>query len=154
MDGETPGGGGSACILRTAANDPANSVYLGGSVDRGQNLAALIGSSCCQRAATVLPTLPPVNPADYIALPAAKDEPCHVCGRRPMSLMVWGGGALWTLSGPCYNLDIDAVEHVILEESGKGLVVIDLFKDLLVCGEHLDERLLKEVIEGDADVLS
>ncbi len=92
MDGETPGGGGSACILRTVANDPANSVNLGGSVDRGQNLAAIIGSSCCQRAATVLPTLPPVNPADYIALLAAKDEPCHVCGRRPMSWVLRGGG--------------------------------------------------------------
>jgi len=34
----------------------------------------------------------PVNPADYIALPAAKDEPCHVCGRRPTSSVKRGGG--------------------------------------------------------------
>jgi hypothetical protein len=40
----------------------------------------------------VLPTLPPVNPADYIPLPAAKDEPCHVCGQRPTSSVKRGGG--------------------------------------------------------------
>jgi hypothetical protein len=26
-----------------------------------------------------------IDPADYIALPVSKDEPCHVCGGRPTS---------------------------------------------------------------------
>ena len=72
MDDETPGSGGGACVLRTAANEPANAAYPGGSVDRGQNLAALIGSRCCHRAATVLPT---VNPADYIAPRSQRTSP-------------------------------------------------------------------------------
>jgi hypothetical protein len=92
MDDETPGGNGGACVLRTAANDPADPVYCGENADSGRNTASLIGSSCCQRAASVLPTLPPVNPADYIPLPAAKDEPCHVCGQRPTSSVKRGGG--------------------------------------------------------------
>ena len=33
-----------------------------------------------------------VNPADYIPLPVEKDEPCHVCGRRPTSSIKRGGG--------------------------------------------------------------
>ncbi len=68
MDGETPGGGGGACVLRTAANDPEKSAYPGGSVDRGQNLAALIGSRCCHRAATG-------QPRRLYRPPVAKDEP-------------------------------------------------------------------------------
>jgi len=37
-------------------------------------------------------TTVPVNPADYIPLPVEKDEPCHVCGRRPTSSVKRGGG--------------------------------------------------------------
>jgi len=50
---------------------------------------------CCQYGGdtqeriTTDPGTPPqvtgINPADYIALPVLKDEPCHVCGRRPTS---------------------------------------------------------------------
>ena len=34
-----------------------------------------------------------VNPTDYIPLPAAKNEPCHVCGRQPTSSVNRGGGS-------------------------------------------------------------
>ncbi|KAF5049863.1 hypothetical protein DSECCO2_435360 [anaerobic digester metagenome] len=83
---------GGTCVSRTAANEPVTSVHQGGSVDPGQNMAALTGSTCCQHAANVLPMPSPVNPADYIALPVPKDEPCHVCGRRPTSSVKRGGG--------------------------------------------------------------
>ena len=77
-----------ACVFRTAANEPVNSVHPVGNAVPGPNAAALIGSSCCQRAATAAT----INPADYIPLPAAKDEPCHVCGKRPTSSVRRGGG--------------------------------------------------------------
>ncbi len=32
-----------------------------------------------------------ITHADYIPLPAAKDEPCHVCGSRPTSSVLRGG---------------------------------------------------------------
>ncbi len=60
-------GRGGACVSGTAANESANSVHQGGSVDPGRDMAALIGSTCCQHAANVLPMPPPVTPpADYI----------------------------------------------------------------------------------------
>lgn len=45
-------------------------------------LRPIIDSTCCQRAETCCHSPPPANPRDYIALPVAKGEPCHVCGRR------------------------------------------------------------------------
>jgi len=45
-----------------------------------------------------------VNPADYIPLPAAKDEPCHLCGRRPTSSVRRGGGGVYL----CYDCLITA----------------------------------------------
>ena len=45
----TPSRNRSACVFRIVANDPADSVYPGGSVNPGQNLVAFIGSNCCQR---------------------------------------------------------------------------------------------------------
>jgi len=33
-----------------------------------------------------------INPRNYVALPAEKDEPCHVCGRRPTSSVLRSGG--------------------------------------------------------------
>ena len=77
-----------ASVFRTAANEPVNSVHHVGNAVPGPDAAALIGSSCCQRAATAAT----INPADYIPLPAAKDEPCHVCGKRPTSSVRRGGG--------------------------------------------------------------
>ena len=77
-----------ACVFRTAANEPVNPVHHAGNAVPGPNAGALIGSSCCQRAATAAT----INPADYIPLPAAKDEPCHVCGKRPTSSVRRGGG--------------------------------------------------------------
>lgn len=77
-----------ASVLRTAANEPENSVHHVGNAVPGPNAAALIGSSCCQRAATAAT----INPADYIPLPAAKGEPCHACGKRPTSSVRRGGG--------------------------------------------------------------
>ena len=44
-------------------------------------------------------TSAPVNPRDYIALPVAKDEPCHVCGQRPTSSVKRGGGGEYL----CYD---------------------------------------------------
>ncbi|MCK8517391.1 hypothetical protein [Methanoculleus sp. 7T] len=49
-------------------------------------------SNYCHSAVTCCHSPPPVNPADYIALPEPKDEPCHVCGRRPTSSVKRGGG--------------------------------------------------------------
>ena len=89
--GESDDGKG-ACILRTAVNDPANSAHSSGNKNSRPDMVALIGSTCCQHAANVLPMLPSINPADYIPLPVAKDEPCHICGRRPTSSMKRGGG--------------------------------------------------------------
>ncbi|PKL62352.1 MAG: hypothetical protein CVV31_06595 [Methanomicrobiales archaeon HGW-Methanomicrobiales-2] len=51
-------------------------------------MAALIGSTCCTYAANAAN----INPADYIPLPVERDEPCHVCGRRPTSSLKRGGG--------------------------------------------------------------
>ena len=44
-------------------------------------------------------TTPRINPRDYIALPVAKDEPCHICGRRPTSSILRGSGGKYL----CYN---------------------------------------------------
>ncbi|MFA7073254.1 MAG: hypothetical protein WC138_12200 [Methanoculleus sp.] len=44
-------------------------------------------------------TTVPVDPADYIALPVEKDEPCHICGRRPTSSVKRGGGGAYL----CYD---------------------------------------------------
>jgi len=93
MDSRTSGDSRGACVFRTAAQDLENSEHNAGKMDPASNAATLIGSSCCQRAATVLPVLPPINPADYIPLPVAKNEPCHICGRRPTSSVKRGGGA-------------------------------------------------------------
>ena len=40
-----------------------------------------------------------MNPRDSIALPVAKDEPCHVCGRRPTLSVKRGGGGEYL----CYD---------------------------------------------------
>ncbi|WP_067073145.1 hypothetical protein [Methanoculleus horonobensis] len=40
-----------------------------------------------------------VQPSDYIPLPVEKDEPCHVCGRRPTSSVRRGGGGEYL----CYD---------------------------------------------------
>jgi len=89
MDDETPGSGGGACVLRTAANDPANSAYPGGSVDRGQNLAALMAAS----AATVLPPCCQQSTPPTISPPGRKGRArARVYGRRPTSRVLRGGG--------------------------------------------------------------
>jgi len=44
-------------------------------------------------------TSAPANPRDSIALPVAKDEPCHVCGQRPTSSVKRGGGGEYL----CYD---------------------------------------------------
>jgi len=91
-DDETPGGGRGACVFHTAANDPEDPTNRSGNTDPVSEAAALNGSTCCQHAADVLPTSPPINPADYIALPVEKNQPCHICGRRPTSSVKRGGG--------------------------------------------------------------
>ncbi len=67
--------------------------------ETSQVLRPLIDSTCCQRAETCCHSPPPVNPRDSIALPVAKDEPCHVCGRRPTSSVKRGGGGEYL----CYD---------------------------------------------------
>ena len=55
---------------------------------------ASCGSPGCKigcNAGAKVQTTAPVNPADYIALPVEKDEPCHACGRRPTSSIKRGG---------------------------------------------------------------
>ncbi|KAF5043584.1 hypothetical protein DSECCO2_500760 [anaerobic digester metagenome] len=69
MDSRTPGDSRGACVFRTAANDLEDASNSAGNLDSGSNTDALIGSTCCQRAATVLPALPPINPTEYIPPP-------------------------------------------------------------------------------------
>lgn len=88
MDDEPPGDGRGASVFRTAANKTVKCAFMGNIVNSGPHLAAPIGSTCCKRAANAAN----VGPADYIALPEVKDEPYHVCGRRPTSSVKRGGG--------------------------------------------------------------
>jgi hypothetical protein len=62
-------------VFRTAVHDREKTANIAGNMDSGSKAATLIGSMCCHCAAIVLPALPPGNPADYIPLPVAKDEP-------------------------------------------------------------------------------
>ncbi|MEN6512424.1 hypothetical protein [Methanoculleus sp.] len=87
-DGGASGDDRGACVFRTAVHEPGNPVRRGEKSDPGSNVAALIGSTCCTYAANAAS----INPADYIALPVEKDEPCHVCGRRPTSSVRRGEG--------------------------------------------------------------
>ena len=84
----------SVCEIRSGANVldiPGNLRAISEPAAPGGFSRCKTGCKGVQTGAKVQTTVP-VNPADYIALPAAKDEPCHVCGRRPTSSMKRGGG--------------------------------------------------------------
>ena len=87
-DEDTASGDRGACVCRTAVHEPANPLHRGEKTDSGSNVAALIGSTCCTYAASAAN----INPRDYIALPVERDEPCHICGRRPTSSIKRGSG--------------------------------------------------------------
>ena len=89
---ETSGGGGGACVSRTAVIQPSKNPDCSQNGENPHLVAPLNDSNCCHSAVTCCHSPPPVNPADYIALPEPKDEPCHVCGRRPTSSVKRGGG--------------------------------------------------------------
>ena len=72
MGEKAPTDSRGTCVFRTAVHDREKTVNIVENMNSGSNAAALIGSTCCHCAATVLP---PVNPADCTALPVAKDEP-------------------------------------------------------------------------------
>lgn len=88
---EPPGDGRSASVFRTAANNTVKCAFKSKNMDSRPNLTALIGSTCCNRAANAAN----INPADSIALPVAKDEPGPASaadvvgqtGRREVSLL-------------------------------------------------------------------
>lgn len=88
----TSGDGECDCVSETAVT------RIGISQDREncRETPAVLHSSNdsthCQQAVTCCRSPPPINPGDYIALPVAKDEPCHICGRRPTSSVERGGG--------------------------------------------------------------
>ena len=88
MGNDTSDDSRGTCVFRTAVHEQRDRLHRGERSDPGSNVAALIGSTCCTYAADAAH----INPADYIALPVAKDEPCHVCGRRPTSSVKRGGG--------------------------------------------------------------
>ena len=88
MGEEAPDDDRGASVFHTAVHEQRNPPHRGERSDSGSNVAALIGSTCCTYAANAAH----INPADYIALPVEKDEPCHVCGRRPTSSVKRGGG--------------------------------------------------------------
>ena len=95
MGDEVPDDDRGACVFRTAVHEPGDPLHRGEKTDPGPNMAALIGSTCCTYAANAAN----INPADYIPLPVEKDEPCHVCGRRPTSSLKRGGGGKYL----CYD---------------------------------------------------
>jgi hypothetical protein len=70
------------------------STNLSGKADPGPYKAAFSGSNCCTYAAHCCTpaALLPINPRDYVAIPVEKDEPCHICGRRPTSSVLRSGG--------------------------------------------------------------
>ncbi len=86
-DDETSSSDRGARVSRTAV------IQTGKTPDCDENreipsvLRPLNDSTCCQSPHAV-------NPADYIALPVEKDEPCHVCGRRLTSSVKRGVGDL------------------------------------------------------------
>ncbi len=51
MHSRTAGDGGGACVLHPAVHEPGNPLYQSGKADPGQNLAVLMGSTCCTYAA-------------------------------------------------------------------------------------------------------
>ena len=80
--------------IRSGANVLAISKGIGQITEpaaSGGLLRCKTGCNGVQTGAKVQTTAP-VNPADYLPLPVAKDEPCHICGRRPTSSMKRGGG--------------------------------------------------------------
>ena len=76
---------GGTCVSDFAVTQNENVPDHEQNRETSQFLRPLIDSTCCQRAENCCHSPPPVNPRDYIALPVAKDRPCHVCGRRPTS---------------------------------------------------------------------
>ena len=93
-----PAGAGEStsgvCEIRTGANMLAVSKNIGRIQEPGTPAGSYGCKTWCKdvQAGANVQTTVPVNPADYIALPVAKDEPCHVCGRRPTSSVKRGGG--------------------------------------------------------------
>jgi len=99
MDGGASGDDRGACVSRIAVIQKEKLTYCGPNDKNKSILTPLNDSNCCQRAETCCHSLPAVNPADYIPLPVTKDEPCHICGRRPTSSVRRGGGGLYL----CYD---------------------------------------------------
>ena len=89
---ETFGSSSGVCVSRPAVIQNENATYCGSTGENTSIIAPLDDSICRQRAVTCCHSPPPVNPTEYIALPVAKDEPCHICGRRPTSRVLRGGG--------------------------------------------------------------
>ncbi|HNQ32652.1 MAG TPA: hypothetical protein PKJ93_02630, partial [Methanoculleus sp.] len=92
--GVSAGAGGCACVSRIAVHEPMKSTNQSGKADPGPYKAAFSGSNCCTYAAHCCTpaALLPINPRDYVAIPVEKDEPCHICGRRPTSSVLRSGG--------------------------------------------------------------
>ena len=96
---DTSGDDRGACVSRIAVVRNEKATHYGVNGENISILTPLNDSNCCQRAETYCHSLPAVNPADYIAFPVAKDESCHVCGRRPASSVKRGGGGKYL----CYD---------------------------------------------------
>jgi len=92
--GVSAGAGGCACVSRIAVHEPMKSTNQSEKADPGPYKAAFSGSNCCTYAAHCCTpaALLPINPRDYVAIPVEKDEPCHICGRRPTSSVLRSGG--------------------------------------------------------------
>jgi len=95
----TSGDDRGPCVSCAAVIQKEKTRHCGPDGKKHPILTPLNDSTCCQRAETCCHPPPPVNPADYIPLPVEKDEPCHICGRRPTSSVKRGGGGKYL----CYD---------------------------------------------------
>jgi hypothetical protein len=96
---DTSGDDRGACVSRIADIQKEKATHCGSNGENTSIPTPLNDSNCCQRAETCCHSPPAVNPVDYIPLPVEKDEPCHICGRRPTSSLKRGGGGKYL----CYD---------------------------------------------------
>jgi ribosomal protein S14 len=92
MGGEASGDDRDACVSHIAVIQNQKSPNMCQNSEFYPISSPLNDSNCCHSAVTCCHPPSAVNPADYLPLPVAKDEPCHICGRRPTSSMKRGGG--------------------------------------------------------------
>jgi hypothetical protein len=76
------------CVSQVAVTHREKVAHQSPNDKIGPTMTPLRDSTCCSSAVTCCHAA--VNPAVYIPLPIEKDEPCHICGRRPTSSLKRG----------------------------------------------------------------